>query len=111
MKKRKTGAKEAPPPPRPSRWPGLWPPLALVALAFLVYANALSNGFVSDDDFQLLSNPLVVDYHRIPDIFAKHIWAFAGQETTNYYRPVQMLIYMALYYALGFDAFSYHLLM
>ncbi len=111
MKKRKTVPKDALPSPRPSKWPDVWPPLALAALAFLVYANALSNGFVSDDNFQLLNNPLVVDYHRIPDVFSKHIWAFAGQELTNYYRPVQIVIYMALYYAVGFDAFTFHLVM
>jgi tetratricopeptide (TPR) repeat protein len=83
--------------------------LLLIALAFGVYANALDNGFVSDDDFQLLGNPLVTDWHEIPQIFQHHIWAFAGQETTNYYRPIQMVLYMAMYYARGFDAFSFHL--
>ena len=89
----------------------LLPCLALALLAFGVYANALSNGFVSDDNFQLLNNPLVTDFHRIPTIFRSNVWAFAGAETTNYYRPLQLLLYMALYYVAGFDAFSFHLLM
>ena len=33
----------------------MWPYFVLVLLAFGVYYNALENGFVSDDDFQLLS--------------------------------------------------------
>jgi protein O-mannosyl-transferase len=87
----------------------LWPYLLLIGLAFGIYANALGNGFVSDDNFQLLGNPLVTDWHQIPQIFQHHIWAFAGQETTNYYRPIQMLLYLALYYLVGFDAFVFHL--
>src|SRR5205807_7357218 len=34
-----------------------------------------------------------------------------GQETTNYYRPIQMVLYMAFYYAFGFDPFRFHLVM
>jgi len=94
---------------RPPAEKPLWPYLLLAALAFGIYANALGNGFVSDDDFQLLSNPLVTDWHQIPQVLQHHIWAFAGQETTNYYRPIQMLLYMAMYYAVGFDPFTFHL--
>jgi tetratricopeptide (TPR) repeat protein len=83
--------------------------LLLIVLAFGIYANALGNGFVSDDDFQLLGNPLVTDWHQIPQIFQHHIWAFAGQETTNYYRPIQMVLYLVMYYVFGFDAFVFHL--
>jgi len=92
-------------------WSRLWPYALLAALAIGIYYNALGNGFVSDDDFQLLSNPLVTDWHQIPQIFQHHIWAFAGQETTNYYRPIQMVLYMALYYTFGFDPFVFHLFM
>jgi tetratricopeptide (TPR) repeat protein len=96
-------------PDSPPLWPRLWPYLLLIVLAFGVYANALDNGFVSDDDFQLLGNPLVTDWHQLSQIFQHHIWAFAGQETTNYYRPIQMVLYMAMYYAFGFDAVAFHL--
>src|SRR4051812_46610364 len=103
MKKRSVkhgaGASTASPPPVASKprtdlWTRLWPYLALAVLAFGVYYNALGNGFVSDDNFQLLGNPLVTDWHQIPQIFQHHIWAFAGQETTNYYRPIQIVLYM-----------------
>ncbi len=85
--------------------------LGLALLAFAVYANSLSNGFVSDDNFQLLRNPLITDYRRIPDIFLKYVRALGEQQITNYYRPVQMLVYMGLYYVAGFRAFDYHLFM
>jgi tetratricopeptide (TPR) repeat protein len=93
-------------------WPRLWPYLLLIALAFGIYANALGNGFVSDDDNQLLGNPLVREWRQLPQIFEHDVWAFSGQETaTNYYRPIQTVVYLALYSAFGFDAFVFHLAM
>src|SRR5208282_4080239 len=63
--------------PGPGRWDRAWPYLALAILAFLVYSNALANGFAADDDSQLLNNPLVVNYREIPRIFGQDIWAFS----------------------------------
>ena len=71
--------------PRSAVW---WHLLLLVAVTFAVYGNSLSNGFVSDDDFQILSNRLITDYHNLPKLFTTHVWAFAHQETSNYYRPL-----------------------
>jgi tetratricopeptide (TPR) repeat protein len=85
--------------------------IALAALSFAVYATALGNGFVSDDNFQLLNNPLVRDWRRIPQILSHSVWAFAGAANTNYYRPVQILGYMSVYYLFGFDPRAYHLAM
>lgn len=87
------------------RW---WPAALLVALSFAVYANALGNGFVSDDDFQVLGNKLITDYRNIPRLLTSNVWAFAEAETTNYYRPLFTLSYMALYYAFGYNAFAWH---
>jgi protein O-mannosyl-transferase len=91
-----------------------WAYAALAILAFGVYATALGNGFVWDDSAQLLKNPAVVDFHKIPAIFRQDVWAFEqGDATrkTNYYRPVQMLVYMGMYYLADFNAFAFHLLM
>ena len=63
-----------------------------MALAFGVYADALGNGSVSDDNIQLLGNPLVTDWRNIPQIFQHDIWEFTGHGTTNYYRPIQILL-------------------
>ncbi len=84
--------------------------LVLFLLACGVYANSLGSGFVTDDRLQLLKNPLVTDFHRIPAIFSRSMNGFMGN-TDNYYRPVHLLVYMALYYLAGFNAFVYHLLM
>ncbi|HEV8383961.1 MAG TPA: tetratricopeptide repeat protein [Candidatus Acidoferrales bacterium] len=92
--------------PRRAAW---WHLLVLVAVTFAVYGNALGNGFVSDDDFQVLSNRLITDYHNLPKLFTTHVWAFAHQELTNYFRPLHMAISMAEYYAFGYDPLLWHL--
>ncbi len=96
-------------------WAGLWPFLALAVLSFGVYAGALDNGFVWDDAGQLLKNPVVVDFHKIPAVFSEDVWAYRqaeeGAESTNYYRPLQILTYMAVHAVVGFDPFAFHLVL
>jgi tetratricopeptide (TPR) repeat protein len=115
LKRRKASARAAANPevsgsgsPPVLRW---WPYWLLIAVAAGVYANALANGFVSDDNSQLLGNPLVTDWRQIPQIFLHNNWAFAGQTTSNYYRPVQTLVYLCVYYVFGFEAFAFHLVL
>jgi hypothetical protein len=79
----------------------------LAVLAFLVYANSFSNGFVGDDKEQLLQNPLVSG-HRIAAAFGSGVWSFRGVQG-NYYRPLQFLVYILLHGLFGFEAFGYHL--
>src|SRR5580693_6686684 len=93
--------------PRRPVWPPVWPYAVLAALAFFVYGGALFNGFASDDTSQLLQNPAVRDFHQIPQILFHDVWAFMrepGGQASNYYRPLQFVIYMAVYYAVGYDA-------
>src|ERR1700693_761554 len=59
-------------------FPQWLPAAALAALAIAVYANSLANGFVGDDQFQLLRNPLVKDIGGIPRIFGSSAWSFLG---------------------------------
>lgn len=80
--------------------------LLLALLAFAVYANSLSNGFVGDDKEQLLQNPLVGG-HLVASAFGSGVWAFRGVQS-NYYRPVQFVVYMLLHGLFGFQAFGFH---
>ncbi len=86
------------------------PAAALAALAIAVYANSLANGFVGDDQFQLLRNPLVKDAGGIPRLFGLGAWSFLGI-TGNYYRPLQFLVYLLIYQCAGFQASAFHLFM
>lgn len=81
----------------------------LSAVSLALYAAALPSDFVSDDTQQLLQNPFITNYRYIPRLFATHVWAFAQLPRGNYYRPLQMLVYMAEYYAFGFYPWPFHL--
>jgi tetratricopeptide (TPR) repeat protein len=56
----------------------------------------------------------VTNVHDIPEIFRQGGWVLEREEEkgrTNYYRPAQILAYMAVYYLAGFSAFAFHLAM
>lgn len=86
------------------------PGAALAALALGAYANTLGNGFIGDDQFQLLRNPLVQSLGSIPRFFGAGVWSFLGV-TTNYYRPLPFVLYTLLYQVAGFSAPAYHFFM
>jgi tetratricopeptide (TPR) repeat protein len=81
---------------------------ALIALlSFLVYLPALGFGFVSDDQMQVLSNPLVLSWRMIPRALQSNLW-FQVVPTGTYYRPF-FVIWSILNHALfGFDPRGWH---
>jgi hypothetical protein len=79
-------------------------------LAFALYANSLGNGFITDDQFQLLNNPVVTGAQSLTGTFGSGVWTFLGYRG-NYYRPLQFVIYGLVYRAFGPSAFAYHALM
>jgi tetratricopeptide (TPR) repeat protein len=83
--------------------------LVLVGVSLAVYANALRNGFVADDDLQILRNSFVTDSHSLPEFFTTDAWGFVGSHLSNYYRPLQLLVYSAEYAAYGNRAWPWHL--
>ncbi len=78
-------------------------------MSLALYADALRNGFVTDDTLQLQGNPLVTSYQYIPRLFATNVWSFVQPTVNNYYRPLQMLFYMGEYYLFGFHPLPFHL--
>src|SRR5271157_3268837 len=83
--------------------------LILAAVSLALYADALRNGFVTDDTLQLQGNPLVTSYQYIPKLFVTNIWSFLHPAISNYYRPLHMLFYMGEYYLFGFRPLPFHL--
>jgi len=82
----------------------------LILMAVLPYANSLGNGFVYDDNTQVLNNPYVQDFDHLGDIFSTTVWSYVGaQGVTNYYRPMMTFSYLLLYQAFGPLAYPYHL--
>ncbi len=90
-------------------------PILLITTAVLVtYGNTLKNGFVHDDTAEILQNQYVHDFSHISDILTSSAWAFSTdtpfqfQAGSNYYRPVQYLLYAVLYKFFGTSAWGYH---
>jgi Flp pilus assembly protein TadD len=86
------------------------PIAALVACATLPYLNILFNGFVYDDDTQVLKNPYVRSLEYLKEIFTTNVWSFKGATSvTNYYRPMMTLGYLLTYKLFGMRAYGFHL--
>jgi len=83
---------------------------ALVACASLPYLNILFNGFVYDDDNQLVLNPYVRSFQHLKEIFTTNVWSFRGVSyLTNYYRPMMTLGYLLGYKVFGLRPTGFHL--
>jgi tetratricopeptide (TPR) repeat protein len=82
----------------------------LILVAVLPYLNSLGNGFVQDDNRQVVSNPYLRSFSHLREIFATNVWSYVGaQGMTNYYRPLMTLGYLLCYQFLGPLAYGFHL--
>jgi tetratricopeptide (TPR) repeat protein len=82
----------------------------LILVAVLPYLNSLWNGFVQDDNRQVLSNPYLRSFSHLREIFATNVWSYVGaQGMTNYYRPLMTFGYLLCYQFLGPLAYGFHL--
>jgi len=81
----------------------------LLACATLPYLGILFNGFVYDDDFQILQNPYIRSFQHLKRIFTANVWAFEGPTISNYYRPMMSLGYLLCYKIFGLRPYGFHL--
>ena len=83
---------------------------ALVLVTFVLYSGSLSNGFVYDDEYQILQNPFVLNKHLWPKIFTGSVWSFQGVAfPTNYYRPLHIFCHWLIYRLAGPNPAAFHL--
>jgi Tfp pilus assembly protein PilF len=85
--------------------------ILLLILATLPYLNSLGNGFVYDDDTQVLANPYIQNFSHLRQIFTTTVWSYQGGSlaVTNYYRPLMTLGYLLIHEAFGYRPFYFHL--
>lgn len=81
-------------------------------VSFLLYFPTLQNGFVYDDNEQIINNRYIKDIRNIPEIFSSSVWSFREVfcDKDYYYRPLMHLFYMAEYHFFQDDSYGYHLL-
>jgi protein O-mannosyl-transferase len=95
---------------RPAGQPDTLLVAALILCAALPYINTLLNGFVYDDNRQILDNPYLKSFHFLPQVFGTTVWSFVGmQGVSNYYRPMMTLGYALCYHLFGPLAYGFHL--
>jgi len=83
------------------------PALFLAAVVFAVYAPALRNGFIWDDTALILRDPLIRSWRLIPEGLQHFL--FIDATASDFYRPIQRLIYTLDYGAFAFRPMGYHL--
>jgi Tfp pilus assembly protein PilF len=104
-------------PPESSERPGgqgtaapSWLIVLLLLLAVVPYLNTLQNGFVYDDNNEVLTNPYIRSFAHLGDIFSTGILAHLGARgATNYYRPVSILGFLLCYKLFGLLPYGFHL--
>jgi Flp pilus assembly protein TadD len=91
-------------------WKRMAAPVVLVFVSALPYLNSLQNGFVYDDDFQVVSNPYLRSFHFLRPIFTTSVWSFKGGAggTTSYYRPLMSFGYLLLFQLFGPNPVVFH---
>ncbi|MFH1868377.1 MAG: tetratricopeptide repeat protein [Candidatus Omnitrophota bacterium] len=84
--------------------------LILVVLGFAVYANSINGEFILDDYSLVRNNTFIKNIRFIPDIFANDIFSGSGESReSTFYRPLQVLSYMADYRIWRLDVRGYHI--
>ena len=80
--------------------------LLLAAATFAAYLPALRNGIVWDDTALLLRDPFIRSWRLIPEGFQHFL--FTDATASDFYRPMQRLLYTLEYAAYGVRPFGYH---
>jgi tetratricopeptide (TPR) repeat protein len=82
----------------------------IIITGLLVYFNSLFNGFVGDDNGQILTNPAVHSITNIPILFrgSTQYLAQTQQFMGLYYKPILSSTYTIIYSLFGANAFFFH---
>ncbi len=83
--------------------------MILAGVVFVAFSGSLANGFVYDDNPQILQNAFVLNPSLWKHILTGSVWSFQGGRT-NFYRPLQFACYWILYRIGGPNPALFHLL-
>lgn len=79
-------------------------------IGFLAYGNSIPNGFVWDDEEQIVKNSIIQSPGNIGQIFSGATFQTGGAGLSGYFfRPLITLTFMANYFLWGENAFGFHL--
>ena len=83
---------------------------AVIAVTLAIaacYFNSLHNPFVWDQEVVIAGNPMIRSWHYLPDVFQTNV---EGRRLigVGFYRPMEVISYMADYSLWKLDPFGYH---
>ena len=82
----------------------------MIIIGLIVFSNGLLNGFVGDDQGQIIDNSFVHSIGNIP-IFFQSSTFFNGNYHLligNYFRPLMLTYFSILYHFFGANPFFFH---
>lgn len=90
---------------------GLKPYLIILGVGFIAYFNSLFNGFVWDDEEQIVLNPIIKSFAYLSEIVSGATFQSGGAGLTGYFfRPFLTLWFMINHAIWGLHPFGFHLL-
>ena len=82
----------------------------LLAAGFAVNVNALQNGFLWDDQTQVVKNIIIRSWENLPAIFASSTFYNGGASLSgSFYRPLVSFSYLLNYSVWGLNPFGFRL--
>lgn len=84
--------------------------LLIAILGFIIFFKVFSNGFVDDDQTQIVNNPLVYSITNIPRIFQGSTYYDPVTHKLHglYYKPLMLTFYTSIISIFGMKAFFLH---
>ena len=83
---------------------------AFFLITFFVYSNSLFNGFVWDDEEQVINNQIIKNVANIPYLFTSSTFNTGGAGLSGqYYKPLMPLTFSIVNAIFGINAFGFHL--
>jgi len=95
------------PPPLDKKWVGLAVAL-IVCVGVLAYANAIKGKFVLDDGLLVQGNTYIREWKNVPKLFTQDVGEGGGGDY-SFWRPLQLLTYMAEYAFWKDNPAGYHI--
>lgn len=82
----------------------------IFSIGFFVYFNSLGNGFVWDDEEQIVNNAIIQNLANFPYIFSGGTFSTGGAGLLGwFFRPFLTAQYMVLYAFFGQNSWGFHL--
>lgn len=82
----------------------------IILIGLLVFSNGLLNGFIEDDQLQIINNPIIQSLANLPYFFTGSTFYNGGEQNLAgvYYKPLQTTFFSIVYTIFGPNAFAFH---